>query len=114
MHHARDNRRCFLVIAGASGASALLAACASAAAPPGKSPEQNKAEEVSPVEDLMREHGALRRVLLIYDELGRRIEHQEPFPPEVLASAAGIVRRFVEDYHEKLEEDFIFPRFEKA
>lgn len=26
----------------------------------------------------------------------------------------GIIRYFIEDYHEKLEEDFLFPRFEKA
>src|SRR5512139_741468 len=31
-----------------------------------KKPADNKAEEVSPVEDLMREHGVLDRVLLIY------------------------------------------------
>ncbi len=31
-----------------------------------------------------------------------------------LAGAAKIVRTFVEDYHEKLEEDHLFPRFEKA
>ena len=29
-------------------------------------------------------------------------------------SAAKIVRSFLEDYHAKLEEDYIFPRFEKA
>ena len=32
----------------------------------------------------------------------------------MVASAAGIVKRFVEDYHEKLEEESLFPRFEKA
>ena len=31
-----------------------------------------------------------------------------------MADAAGIIRSFIEDYHEKLEEDFLFPRFEKA
>ena len=35
-------------------------------------------------------------------------------PPEVLAESAGIIRAFIEDYHEKLEEDFLFPRFRKA
>ena len=32
----------------------------------------------------------------------------------MLASAADIVKHFVEEYHEKLEEDFLFPRFRKA
>ena len=31
-----------------------------------------------------------------------------------LGKAAKIVRTFVEDYHEKLEEEHLFPRFEKA
>ena len=35
-------------------------------------------------------------------------------PPEPLADSAKIIRNFVEDYHEKLEEDFLFPRFKKA
>jgi len=71
--------------------------------------------EVPPTEDLMREHGVLDRVLLIYDEiLWRRLLQGQEFPPEVLAKAADIVRRFIEDYHEKLEEEHLFPRFERA
>ena len=31
-------------------------------------------EDVSAVEDLMREHGVLRRILLVYEECLRRIE----------------------------------------
>lgn len=76
--------------------------------------EQEKEEEVSPPEDLMREHGVLKRVLLIYAEVLRRMDAKQDFPPEALVDAAGIIRSFVEDYHEKLEEDFLFPRFEKA
>ena len=73
-----------------------------------------KEAEVGPPEDLMREHGVLKRVLLIYGEVLRRIDATQDFPPEALADAARIIRNFVEDYHEKLEEDFLFPRFEKA
>jgi hemerythrin-like domain-containing protein len=69
---------------------------------------------VGPPEDLMREHGVLKRVLLIYGEALRRLGAKEDFPPDALADAAGIIRSFVEDYHERLEEDFLFPRFEKA
>jgi hemerythrin-like domain-containing protein len=71
-------------------------------------------EEISPGEDLMREHGVLKRVLLIYAEAIRRIDANEDLPPETLADSAKIIRSFIEDYHEKLEEDFLFPRFEKA
>jgi hemerythrin-like domain-containing protein len=113
MGYERARRRIFLVAAGAAGAEALLAARASAAAPPLAAQGQTQ-EEVSPVEDLMREHGVLRRVLLVYGEITRRVERGEPSPRGVLAAAAGIIRRFIEEYHEKLEEDHVFPRFEKA
>jgi hemerythrin-like domain-containing protein len=71
-------------------------------------------EDVSTNEDLMREHGVLNRVLLIYDEGMRRIEANEKFDGTVLTKAAGLIKSFIEDYHEKLEEDHIFPRFEQS
>ena len=70
--------------------------------------------EVGPAEDLMREHGILRRVLLVYGEGIRRIETDQELPPETILDSAKIIRNFIEDYHEKLEEDFLFPRFRKA
>jgi hemerythrin-like domain-containing protein len=77
--------------------------------------EKSKDEEkISPAEDLMREHGVLNRILLIYDEHLRMLREKKPFDGSVLVGAADIVRRFVEEYHEKLEEDFLFPRFRKA
>src|SRR5882762_172530 len=71
-------------------------------------------EEISPAEDLMREHGVLNRILLIYDEHLRLLAAKKPVDGSVLTAAADIVRHFIEDYHEKLEEDFLFPRFRKA
>lgn len=71
-------------------------------------------KEVSPNEDLMREHGVLNRLLLIYQEFARRIENHEPFSVQALSDSAKLVRDFLENYHEKLEEEYIFPRFEKA
>jgi hemerythrin-like domain-containing protein len=105
-------RRRFLAAGGAwIAASAALPVIADEHTEPRDAGE----EEVSPPEDLMREHGVLRRILLIYDEiLWRRLAHDQDFPPEVLAGSAEIVRGFVEDYHEKLEEDYVFPRFRKA
>jgi hemerythrin-like domain-containing protein len=76
--------------------------------------EEKESEEISPPEDLMREHGVLKRILLIYGEASRRIDNNEDLPPEPLADSAKIIRHFVEDYHEKLEENFLFPRFKKA
>jgi hemerythrin-like domain-containing protein len=76
---------------------------------------QHKEEEkVSTNEDLMREHGVLKRVLLAYDEISRRIHANQDFSPQAVTDGAMIVRKFIEDYHEKLEEDYLFPRFRKA
>jgi len=71
-------------------------------------------EGVSPAEDLMREHGVLNRILLIYDTCRLHLINNEQFDLDVLNNSAQIIRTFIEDYHEKLEEDFLFPRFEKA
>lgn len=62
----------------------------------------------------MREHGVLKRVLLIYREVIRRLRTGEPNPAEALNASAGIVRSFIEDYHERLEEQYVFPRLEQA
>jgi hemerythrin-like domain-containing protein len=71
-------------------------------------------DEVSPTEDLMREHGVLRRLLLVYRELLRRLDAREALRPELITQPAEIVRAFIEDYHERDEEEYIFPRFQKA
>ncbi|HVY32233.1 MAG TPA: hemerythrin domain-containing protein [Polyangiaceae bacterium] len=70
--------------------------------------------EVTPGEDLMQEHGVLERIVIVYDTAAERIERGEQVDPAVVAQAAGIVRRFVEDYHERTEEKFVFPRLQAA
>jgi len=92
-----------------SGAALVGAGLLHAAEAEKKSEEQEI--EVGPPEDLMREHGVLKRVLLIYGEVLRRFDAKQDFPPDALAGAAAIIRSFVEDHHEKLEENFLFPRF---
>lgn len=72
-----------------------------------------KEEEVSPNEDLMREHGILRRIILIYREVIHRINEKQELDPALINKSATIIRHFIEEYHEKLEENFLFPRFEK-
>ncbi len=108
-----SDRRSFLASA---SAGAFLIGCAgssrSAAGP--QQPCEEHEEEVAPAEDLMREHGVLRRVMYLYDDAAIRIDGQRDVPLDALASAAAIIRRVIEDYHEKLEEDFLFPRFEQA
>ena len=69
---------------------------------------------VTPPEDLMREHGVLKRVLLIYREGIRRVEAGDELPVPALNAGAAIIRSFIEDYHEQLEEKHVFPKLEQA
>lgn len=111
------HRREFLARTVALGASGLVGTGSLAF---GEAPQivgkggTHEAIEVSPVEDLMREHGVLKRILLVYDEGLRRLDANQEVPLKALADGATIVRSFIEDYHGKLEEDYLFPRFKKA
>jgi hemerythrin-like domain-containing protein len=62
----------------------------------------------------MREHGVFNRILLIYDEVYNRLHRNKHFPITAVAQAATIVRDFMHNYHEKLEEEHIFTLFIKA
>jgi hypothetical protein len=106
------DRRLFLTAA-PLGLVTTLPELALARANDKKDDKKKDEEDVGATEDLMREHGVLNRVLLVYEEGLRRIHAKEDIPPEVFRSTATLVRKFVEDYHEKLEENFIFPAFEK-
>jgi len=99
------DRRRFLCATSIAGGLFLPAAQAAFAA---------EDEEVSPAEDLMREHGVLKRCLLIYREALHRHESKEELPKKEIMQTAQIVRRFIEEYHEKLEEEHLFPRFRQA
>jgi hemerythrin-like domain-containing protein len=111
---AGPSRREWLTNAGLAGAAVLLNGRGASAQEAHRMKAEEKEEEIAPPEDLMREHGVLNRVLLIYDEAVRRIDANQDLPPDSLKDAATIIRSFIEDYHEKLEEDYLFPRFEKA
>src|SRR5438094_1362207 len=110
-----SDRRNFLSATGALGLVAFgPAACWAGADDKAKDEKDKPEEEVGAAEDLMREHGVLNRILLIYEEGLRRLRDKEEVTPDVFHRPATLVRKFVEDYHERLEEKFIFPEFEKA
>lgn len=71
-------------------------------------------KEVTPVEDLMQEHGILNRILLIYEEIVRRLNNNVSVPSDLVLQCATIIRNFIEDYHEKNEENYIFPVVNKC
>jgi hemerythrin-like domain-containing protein len=112
----RWNRRGFLRSAGAAGMAAFggAAFAGRTSGSPATPGVQGGAAAMSPNEDLMQEHALLERVLLVYEECLRRLEGRTELPPDLLGRAAMIIRNFVGQYHEKLEEEHVFPRFEKA
>jgi hemerythrin-like domain-containing protein len=115
MDNKARNRRGFLQMSGLVIAGTAIGSPGILQALPLQFKSQSEAEEgISLAEDLMREHGVLKRVLLVYDEVARRLSGGRTVSPDILAGAAFIIQTFIEDYHEKLEEDFLFPRFERA
>ena len=106
-------RRAFLAASGGVAGMLVTAGTGSLLAQ-GAVPAEKAGVEVSPAEDLMREHGVLRRILLIYEEWVRRLGLHQDGQVATLAESAGIIRSFVEDYHEKLEEEHLFPRMKKV
>lgn len=112
MPDSSSTRRNFLQHTSIAGAGLLVPILAFPS--PRDDEKPKRPEDLSPAEDLMREHGVLNRVLLIYDEHLRLLAAKQTFDGSLLVDAADVIRHFIEDYHEKLEEDFLFPRFRKA
>jgi hemerythrin-like domain-containing protein len=116
-----DTRRKFLRASAAFGTGLILSGCEKQMNPAAKKEEQaevhaGKGGEVTATEDLMREHGVLRRVLLVYSAAAIKLRgNPAAIAPDALAKTAKLFRAFGEEYHEKkLEEAFIFPAVKKA
>ena len=80
-------------------------------------PDENKmGDEVTATEDLMREHGVLRRALLVYSAVAVKLRTSaSSISPDALQKTAKLFRAFGEEYHEKkLEEAYIFPAVKQA
>ncbi|HEU4833644.1 MAG TPA: hemerythrin domain-containing protein [Pyrinomonadaceae bacterium] len=120
-----EKRRQLLAGISVAGAGVLLNACRNTPTRSGgatnnenKEPAPGEVEpiEVTATEDLMREHGILRRALLVYQESATRLRQDvSSVPPDALEKTAKLFQVFGEDYHEKkLEEVFIFPAVKKT
>jgi hemerythrin-like domain-containing protein len=95
-------RRTFLIGTAAAGVAVLA----------GRShAKEDEAGEVTANEDLMREHGVIRRALFVYQDAARRARSDPgSMPLPNLLDTARLFRQFAEDYHERaLEEAHIFP-----
>src|SRR5437764_2676811 len=114
-----NSRRQFLLISAIAGSGLALTACGNKATLDRTERTKDKDEqgaEVTATEDLMREHGVLRRALLVYAETGPKLRSDpSSIAPDALQKTAKLFRTFGEDYHEKkLEETYIFPAIVKA
>ena len=77
----------------------------------GKQESEPPEPEVTATEDLMREHGVIRRALLVYAQLADQLRKAPgAIDAKALRKTAQLFRTFGEDYHERmLEEQHIFP-----
>ena len=77
---------------------------------------ENEEIETAAVEDLMREHGILNRILLIYSEfinIYNKFKYFKISHYDIIYNTASMIRIFIEDYHERMEENYIFSLFIK-
>ncbi|OLE33974.1 MAG: hypothetical protein AUG47_02380 [Alphaproteobacteria bacterium 13_1_20CM_3_64_12] len=97
-----------VLVAGSAGAA--LAAKKEPKAPP--PPPEKK---VGAIEELMRQHGVLRRVLLVYRQSAAQLRGGGKLDPKLLRQAAQLFRDFGENFHERmLEQAYVFPTLRKA
>jgi hemerythrin-like domain-containing protein len=100
-----------VVGAGAASAGWALADPAPAAA---TATSATVSSVIPPDDDLMREHGVLKRVLLCYRKMIAATQAGQPLSAAHVQDAALIIHDFIEGFHEGLEEGFVFPRLTKA
>jgi hemerythrin-like domain-containing protein len=98
-------RRAFFGAVATGGAAFMVRSV-----PPEEPPEPHAG--ISAAEDLMREHGVMDRLLLIYEEVHGQMSVELDVSLALVARATRLVQDFIETYHERLEEEFIFPRME--
>lgn len=109
--HRIQSRRAFLRNAGTAGAGIALGVGGfGLSARPALAAHEGGEKPVTATEDLMREHGVLRRVLLAYFLSANKLRQGTSVPADPLRRAAELFRVFGEDYHERaIEETYVFP-----
>ena len=119
----RNTRRNFLRASAIVGTGLVLSSCSADKIgstakneQPAKPDENQMGGEVTATEDLMREHGILRRALLVYSAVAIKLRaNPSAIAPDALQRTAKLFKAFGEEYHEKkLEEAYIFPAVKGA
>lgn len=111
-----DRRTALISLAGLAAAGAALTGCARGSEEKESREGEGGDGEVTANEDLMREHGLLRRILIIYRETAPKLmANAARIDAAALAAATQLFQKFGERYHEQLlEEQQIFPRVRKS
>lgn len=107
------SRRTFLRTAGTAGTGLALAGFGFTGVALAAESETGE-KPVTATEDLMREHGVLRRVLLAYGLSSIKLRQGQNVSVQALHQAARLFRVFGENYHERaIEETYVFPEVRK-
>jgi hemerythrin-like domain-containing protein len=72
-------------------------------------PSSHRTKELTPAEDLMREHGVLKRVLLSYRAASDKLSGGTAVPLSAVHAGATVIHDYIEGFHEGLEEGYVFP-----
>ena len=103
-----EGRRLFIARGAAVVAAAALMKPAAWVPPPVLA--QMSGADITAMEELMREHGVLSRMLLICDRIVSKLgSNGTAVSPEVTGETVEVIASYVQEYHEKLEEKFVFP-----
>ncbi|MEN6437839.1 MAG: hemerythrin domain-containing protein [Syntrophobacter sp.] len=100
------SRRNFLTLAGVAGAGIAASACTG--------PIKPQDENGTVIEFLERQHGMLRRTIFILEEIRGGMDARMDLSPEILQGTVDIVSRLMVDYHQRIEEKYIYPAFDTA
>jgi hemerythrin-like domain-containing protein len=80
---------------------------------PQSSAAKTQDQGVGAIETLMRGHGLLWRAIIVYDVIRDRILKGQETEPSLILDTASVIRTYLEDFHEKAEEKYIFAPLEK-
>jgi len=100
------SRRNFLTLAGVAGAGFAASACTG--------PNKPRDENGTAIELLDRQHGMLRRAIFILEEIRGGMDARMDLPPEITQGTVELISRLMIEYHQKLEEKYIYPAFDTA
>jgi hemerythrin-like domain-containing protein len=100
------SRRSLIAMAGAAGAGLLITGCTGSS--------KSQVDASTAIEILDRQHGILYRAISILEEIRGGMDARMDLPPEIIQGTVEVVRLFVVEHHQKLEEKYIFPAFDAA